>query len=86
MSYSINTTLLTISDPSISEGNTEAILVVAHGGILRTLTRIFDHRPLSEFWTADHQPNCCAHRIRCINGQFSLIRRSLLFYKEHPQQ
>ena len=68
------------------EGKAETVLVVAHGGILRTLTRIFDRRPLSEFWTADHQPNCCAHHIRCTIGQLSLIRRSMLFYKEHLQQ
>ena len=64
------------------EDKANTVLVVAHGGILRTLTRIFDHRPLSEFWTADHQPNCCAHRIRCENGQLSLVDRSLIFYDE----
>ena len=64
------------------EDKANTVLVVAHGGILRTLTRIFDHRPLSEFWTADHQPNCCAHRIRCANGQLSLFVRSLIFYDE----
>ena len=64
------------------EDKANTVLVVAHGGILRTLTRIFDHRPLSEFWTADHQPNCCAHRIRCANGQLSLLDRSLIFYDE----
>ena len=64
------------------EGKAETVLVVAHGGILRTLTRIFDRRPLSEFWTADHQPNCCAHRIRCTNGRLSLADRSLIFYDE----
>ena len=64
------------------EGKAETVLVVAHGGILRTLTRIFDRRPLSEFWTADHQPNCCAHRVRCRNGQLSLVERSLIFYDE----
>ena len=64
------------------EGKAETVLVVAHGGILRTLTRIFDRRPLSAFWTADHQPNCCAHRVRCAGGELSLAARSLLFYDE----
>lgn len=64
------------------EGKAETVLVVAHGGILRTLTRIFDRRPLSEFWTADHQPNCCAHRVRCARGELSLAARSLLFYDQ----
>lgn len=64
------------------EGKAKTVLVVAHGGILRTLTRIFDRRPLFEFWTADHQPNCCAHRIRCTDGKLSLVDRSLIFYDE----
>ena len=64
------------------EGQAQTILVVAHGGILRTLTRLFDIRPLSEFWTADHQPNCCAHLLSCRNGILTLERRGLLFYDE----
>ena len=64
------------------EGCADTVLVVAHGGVLRTLTRIFDRRPLAEFWTADHQPNCCAHLVTCRNGAFALARRSLLFYDE----
>lgn len=64
------------------EGKARTVLVVAHGGILRTLTRLFDQRPLSAFWTADHQPNCCAHLVRCTNGNLTLERRSLLFYDE----
>ena len=64
------------------EGHARQVLVVAHGGILRTLTRIFDRRPLAAFWTADHQPNCCAHLVTCQNGAFALARRSLLFYDE----
>ena len=64
------------------EGHAQTVLVVAHGGILRTLTRIFDHRPLAQFWTADHQPNCCAHLVTCRHGELTLVRRSLLFYDE----
>ena len=64
------------------EGQAQTVLVVAHGGILRTLTRLFDNRPLAEFWTADHQPNCCAHLVRCANGVLTLAKRSLLFYDE----
>lgn len=64
------------------EGQVKSILVVCHGGILRTLTRIFDQRPLTEFWTADHQPNCCAHLVRCQNGRLTLDQRGLLFYDE----
>ena len=62
------------------EGEAETILVVAHGGILRTLTRLFDRRPLEEFWTRGHQPNCCAHRLGCANGEITLAERGLLFY------
>ena len=64
------------------ETTAREVLVVAHGGILRTLTRLFDRRPLAEFWTADHQPNCCAHLLDCQDGNLSLVTRSLLFYDE----
>ena len=54
------------------------ILIVAHGGILRTVLGLATARPLADFWKGT-QPNCCAHIATLDGGIFSLKSRSVVF-------
>ena len=54
------------------------VLVVAHGGILRTVVGIATGRPLADFWKG-HQPNCCAHVATLDESGFSLKAQSVVF-------
>ena len=54
------------------------VLVVAHGGILRTVLRLAADLPLSDFW-AGPQPNCCAHVVTLAEGKLTLKARAVVF-------
>ena len=54
------------------------ILVVAHGGILRTVLRLTDDLSLADFWEGS-QPNCCAHVVMLAEGRFTLKSRAVTF-------
>lgn len=54
------------------------VLVVAHGGILRTVLRLTANLPLSDFWKGP-QPNCCAHVVTLAEGKLTLKARAVVF-------
>ncbi len=54
------------------------VLVVAHGGILRTVLRIVGELSLSDFWKGS-QPNCCAHVCSLEDGRLTLKSRAVVF-------
>ena len=56
----------------------DRVLVVAHGGILRTVVGLATGRPLADFWKG-HQPNCCAHIATLDDEGFSLVAQSVVF-------
>lgn len=53
------------------------VLVVAHGGILRTVLRLTAHLPLADFWKGP-QPNCCAHVVTLAEGKLTLKARAVV--------
>ncbi len=61
------------------EGSCERVLVVSHGGMMRTVLRHLLKTPLSEYWNG-RQPNCCVHIVKLEGGQFSLVRQTEVFY------
>lgn len=54
------------------------VLVVAHGGVLRTVLRLVAGLPLADFWKGS-QPNCCAHIVTFAEGGFALKARAVTF-------
>lgn len=64
------------------EGTFENVLVVSHGGIMRTSMRRYflpaKYKTIPEF----HQPNCCVHVLRIENGDFSIEELGKVFYSE----
>ena len=56
----------------------DRVLVVAHGGILRTVVGLATGRPLADFWKG-HQPNCCAHVATLDDEGFALVAQSVVF-------
>ena len=54
------------------------VLVVAHGGILRTVLGLASDRPLADFWKGP-QPNCCAHVVTLADGRLALKARAVVF-------
>jgi len=58
-------------------GTVSRVLVVAHGGVLRTVLRLVAELPLSGFWEGP-QPNCCAHVVEMDGHRMSLKARSVV--------
>ena len=58
-------------------GTASRVLVVAHGGVLRTVLRLVAGLPLSGFWEGP-QPNCCAHVVEMDGHGMSLKARSVV--------
>ena len=54
------------------------VLVVAHGGILRTVLRLTASLSLADFWKGE-QPNCCAHVCSISGGRIALKSRAVTF-------
>ena len=54
------------------------VLVVAHGGILRTVVRLATAVPLADFWKGS-QPNCCMHIVDFSDGRISIDARAVTF-------
>ena len=54
------------------------VLVVAHGGVLRTVLRLTGSLSLADFWKGS-QPNCCAHVCSLEDGRLVLKSRAVLF-------
>ena len=59
-------------------GTASRVLVVAHGGVLRTVLRLVAGLPLSGFWEGP-QPNCCAHIIEFEGSRATLKARAVTF-------
>ena len=59
-------------------GTALRVLVVAHGGVLRTVLRLVAGLPLSGFWEGP-QPNCCAHVVTVADGKLALKARAVVF-------
>ena len=58
------------------------VLVVAHGGVLRTVLRLAANIPLEDFWKGA-QPNCCAHIVDVAEGHVALESRAVEFSATH---
>lgn len=56
----------------------ERVLVVAHGGVLRTVIGLATGRPLADFWKAP-QPNCCVHIAELDGKGFALKAQGAVF-------
>lgn len=54
------------------------VLVVAHGGILRTVLRLTARLELADFWKGT-QPNCCSHVFSLVGGSLVLKSRAVVF-------
>ena len=54
------------------------VMVVAHGGILRTVLGLTTERPLADFWKGS-QPNCCVHIVTLDEGRLVLKARAVVF-------
>ena len=54
------------------------VLVVAHGGILRTVLRLVGVLSLDDFWKGP-QPNCCSHVVTLADGKLALKARAIVF-------
>lgn len=61
------------------EATCKRVLVVCHGGIMRTVLRHMLQAPISEYWKG-RQPNCCVHVVRLESGAFSLEKQGEVFY------
>ena len=61
-----------------ADGRCGRVLVVAHGCVLRTILRLVEGRPLSDFWKG-LQPNCCAHVVALAGDRFILKERAIVF-------
>lgn len=59
-------------------GDVARVLVVAHGGIMRTVLRLAAAVPLADFWKGT-QPNCCMHVVDFSDGRISLKARAQTF-------
>ena len=53
------------------------VLVVAHGGILRTVLRLVGVLSLDDFWKGP-QPNCCSHVVTLADGKLALKARAVV--------
>lgn len=56
------------------------VLVVAHGGILRTVLRLAGVLSLADFWKGP-QPNCCVHVATLADGKLMLKARAVVFHR-----
>ena len=54
------------------------VLVVAHGGVLRTVLRLTGSLSLADFWKGS-QSNCCAHVCSLEDGRLVLKSRAVVF-------
>lgn len=61
------------------EGTCGNVLVVCHGGIMRTVLRYMLHTPVEKYWDG-RQPNCCVHIVSLKDGNFTLEEQSAVFY------
>ena len=64
-------------------GTCSRVLVVAHGGVLRTVLRLAGEISLPDFWKGS-QPNCCAHVVALVDGKLELRARSVVFSEVRP--
>ena len=64
-------------------GTCSRVLVVAHGGVLRTVLRLAGEISLPDFWKGS-QPNCCAHVFALVDGKLELRARSVVFSDVRP--
>lgn len=64
-------------------GTCSRVLVVAHGGVLRTVLRLAGEISLPDFWKGS-QPNCCAHVFALVDGKLELRARSVVFSEVRP--
>ena len=61
------------------EPSCRTVLVIAHGGVMRTVRRLLTGLPLADYWKG-RQPNCCVHEVEFADGVFSLVAESRVFY------
>ena len=54
------------------EGSYETVLVVAHGGLNRSILNPILHIPVSDFWQI-HMGNCATAILECRNGKLTVL-------------
>ena len=54
------------------EGTYETVLVVAHGGVNRSILNPVLDIPVEDFWHV-HMGNCATAVLECRNGKLSLL-------------
>ena len=64
-------------------GTCSRVLVVAHGGVLRTVPRLAGEISLPDFWKGS-QPACCAHVFTLVDGKLELRARAVVFRDARP--
>ena len=64
------------------ESSCQAVLVIAHGGVMRTVRRLLAGVPLADYWKG-RQPNCCVHEAELKDGVFSLVAEARVFYDQN---
>ena len=62
------------------EGKAENILIVAHGGVVRSFILNFTKRPLSECWKTPFGRNCSSAAFEYKNGEINMIYENKLYY------
>ena len=61
------------------EASCACVLVVTHGGMMRTVRRELAGVPLCDYWKG-RQPNCCVHEAALAHGRFKLVAESRVYY------
>lgn len=62
----------------------EHVLVVCHGGILRTFLSVAEHKDLKDFWNV-YQPNCCVNVFEMKHGELNVLEVGKVYYEEPDQ-
>ena len=63
------------------ETSCRSVLVVTHGGAMRTIRRLLADVPLADYWKG-RQPNCCVHEVELADGAFTLAAEARVFYDQ----
>lgn len=56
-----------------AEPGLQSVLVVSHGGVMRGLISVMEHRPLEKFWVENIE-NCCTVAANFDHGVFRIDR------------
>lgn len=66
--------------PLEQDPETDCVLVVCHGAVIRAFLTWIRHMELDEFWSI-HQPNCSVNLIELKNGTFRSVKENIIYYE-----